>query len=63
MNKKEIFAVMVIGKTTPSVTYDNYFDAEVEAERLVKKERLTAYILKAVCIVELTEVVKTRLDT
>lgn len=62
MKEKEIFAVMIIGNQTPSVTYDNCMDAQNEAVRLVKKERKPAYVLKAVAYVELSDVVITRFD-
>ncbi len=62
MKKKEIFAVMVIGKQTPSKTYDDYFEAQVEAMRLVRDERKPAYVMKAISYIELSEVVITRLD-
>jgi len=62
MKKKEIFTVMVIGKQTPAKTYNDYFEAQDEAIRLVKEERKSAYVLKAICLVELQEVVLTRLD-
>lgn len=63
MKKQEIFAVMVIGKTTPSVTYDNYEEAEIEAKRLAIKERpLIVYVLRVVAKLETSEVVVTRLD-
>jgi hypothetical protein len=62
MKKKEIFTVMVIGKQTPAKTYTDYFEAQDEAIRLVKEERKSAYVLKAVCLVELQEVILTRLD-
>lgn len=51
----EIYAVMLLGKSTPSQTYANYDLAEAEARRLVSKERLTAYVLKAVSKIELAE--------
>lgn len=62
MKEKEIFAVMIIGNQTPSVTYANHMDAQDEAVRLVKKERKPAYVLKAVAYVGLSDVVITRFD-
>jgi hypothetical protein len=62
MKKKEIFAIMVIGKQTPSKTYEDYFEAQVEAMRLVREERKPAYVMKAIAFIELSEVVITRLD-
>jgi hypothetical protein len=62
MKKQDLFAIMVIGKQTPSKIYTDYFEAQEEAMRLVKQERQPAYVLKAVALVELQEVTITRLD-
>ena len=62
MEKKEIYAVMVIGQQTPSKVYDDYWEAENEATRLVKHTRRNAYVLKVVTSVELSEVVINRLE-
>lgn len=59
---KELFAVMVVGSSTPSVLHEDYFQAQEEAVRLVKKERKPAYVLKAVAYLELSEVIIKRLD-
>jgi hypothetical protein len=53
---------MVIGKQTPSKTYEDYFEAQVEAMRLVREERKPAYVMKAIAFIELSEVIVTRLD-
>jgi len=62
MKKQEIFAVMVIGKQTPAKTYEDYFEAQEEAKRLVREERKPAYVMKAISYIELGEVLVTRLD-
>lgn len=46
------YAVMLIGKQTPSVIYDTYEEAESEAKRLVMKEQIPAYVLKSVAHIE-----------
>jgi hypothetical protein len=62
MENKEIYAVMVVGQQTPSVGFNEYFEAENEAKRLVKKERKPAYVLKAVAFLEEQEVKVTIFD-
>lgn len=54
--KHEVYAVMVLGKSNPQVTYTDYEQAETEAIRLCKKERLSTYVLKVVTCVSLNEV-------
>jgi 5-formaminoimidazole-4-carboxamide-1-beta-D-ribofuranosyl 5'-monophosphate synthetase len=60
--KNETFAVMVVGQQTPSKTYENYNEAEKEAIRLVNQTRKSAFVLKAVSLIELKEIEVTRLD-
>jgi len=62
MKEKAIFAVMVIGNQTPSVTFDDYWEAEQEAMRLVRKERKPAYVMKVIAFIELSEVSIIRYD-
>jgi hypothetical protein len=50
------YAVMVEGKQTPSKLYDTFHEAEQEARRLARSERRNTYILKAIGIVELSDV-------
>lgn len=61
-SNQEIFAVIVFGKSAPMCFHDNYLDAENEAVRLCKKERIRTYVLKVVSTVELQEVIITRHD-
>lgn len=53
---KKVFAVMVEGKQTPSMFHESYDEAQAEAERLAKKEKRTAFVLKAVTKLEVSEV-------
>ena len=50
--KEKKYAVMIIGKQTPSVTYNTYEEAEVEAKRLVMREQKPAYVLKSVAHID-----------
>jgi len=50
------YAVMVEGKQTLSKLCDTFFEAEQEARRLARLERINTYILKAIGIVELSDV-------
>ena len=61
IQKTEIYAVMVVGKSTPSKTYNDFTEAEQEAIRLTSIEKRTAYVLRAVSMYELNDVKKTTL--
>jgi hypothetical protein len=60
-NEKGIYIVYVVGKTTPTTFHDTLGLAELEAKRLVKKEKTETFVFKAVLKFELTEVTKTDL--
>lgn len=62
MKRKDVFAVMVIGSQTPSKVYEDYWEAENEAIRLVKHTKRNAFVLKVITSVELSEVVINRLE-
>lgn len=53
---EKVYAVMVEGKQTPSRLHYSYDEAQAEAERLAKKEKRTAFVLKAVTKLEVSEV-------
>ena len=56
MEEKQLFAVMVMGKQSPTVLHDTYSDAEREAKRLCEQTKQTVYVLKAVTKIELKTV-------
>jgi hypothetical protein len=62
MKKKDLYAVMVIGQQTPAKIYEDYWEAENEATRLVRHTRRNAYVLKVITSVELSEVTINRLE-
>lgn len=62
MDHEPMFAVMVLGKQAPQVIRDNYQDAQNEAVRLCKKERMTTYVLKVVACFEHQEIVVTKFE-
>jgi hypothetical protein len=56
MKEKTLFAVMVTNRQIPAIVYPTYDEAEQEAIRLCKKERLDAYVLKVVSHISLNDV-------
>lgn len=56
METNDLYAVMVEGKQTPSVFYDNYEDAEAQAKRLASQEKRTTYVLLAMTKLELNDI-------
>jgi hypothetical protein len=62
MSKVELYIVKVVGSENPSKFYHSYREAEIEAMRLVKKERLCAYVFKAISFLEIDSVKITKLD-
>ena len=57
--KTETYMVHVVGKPGPVKLHGNLLSAELEAERLAKKEKTTVYVFKAVSVFELTQITKT----
>jgi len=53
---KNQYMVFVFGIVTPPIFFDTYKEAELEAQRLLKKEQRTTYILKSVATMELGEI-------
>lgn len=62
MSKIDLYVVIVVGVNVPYTFYHSYREAEIEAMRLVKKERLCAYVFKAVSFLEIDSVKITKLD-
>ena len=60
-NEKGIYTVYVVGKNTPTKFHDTKESAELEATRLIQKEKTETLVFKAVSKFELTEVTKTDL--
>jgi hypothetical protein len=56
------YAVMVVGKQTPSKLYDDIEEAEKEAKRLCNYELKTVYVLQTVSKFALNTVIKTEIS-
>jgi len=55
---EKIFIVYVVGKESPSTFHNSQSQAEQEAVRLAKKERLTTFVFEAISKFELNDVIR-----
>jgi hypothetical protein len=53
---KTFYMVYVAARNTPTVQFETIEEAEKEAERLCIKENTTAFVLKAVCRLDIKKV-------
>jgi hypothetical protein len=58
---EKIYIVYVVGKESPTRFHNSQSDAEQEAIRLAKKERLTTFVFEAISKFELNDVIRTDL--
>jgi hypothetical protein len=58
---EKIYIVYVVGKESPTRFHNSESEAEQEAVRLAKKERLTTFVFEAISKFELNDVIKTDL--
>jgi hypothetical protein len=62
MSKIDLYVVVVVGLEMPYKFYHSYREAEIEAMKFVKKEKLCAYVFKAISFLEIDSVKITKLD-